>query len=670
MEAKYREEKEKPVEQMNHPSENPAVEYDQRQITYYKGLEGVRKKPHMYIIDTGIAGLHQLVFELVDNSIDEAMAGSCSTVTIILQDNGYVRVEDDGRGIPVDMHAEEKISSLELVLTHLHAGGKMEDKSAYKISGGTHGVGLSVVNALSSHMKVYSFRNGKTYFQEYRKGLKQADVKELDEQAATRGFHVEFKPDETIFETTDFSFDHLASRLRELAYLNRGVTIIFKDLRQLQDTGKERTETYHFEGGISEFVRKFNEHKKAINKKPVYYVKTGNIPGQEDVEVEFAVQYNNQYEETVFCYANNIRNPEGGTHLAGFRTALTRVMNDFIKRLEMDKRFKHTLTGDDVREGLVAVISVKLPQPQFHSQAKTKLVNTDIKGLVDNVVKEGFNRYFDEHPTVIEEILKKSVAAFEAREAARKAREKARGRKTALDNGSLPGKLADCTDTNPENCEIYLVEGDSAGGSAAQGRDRQFQAILPLWGKMLNVEKVRVAREERIFDNEKLQPIIASLGTGIGPDLDLKKLRYHKVIIMADADVDGSHIRTLLLVFFFRYFRKVLEAGHVYIACPPLFRVQKGKTERYVYNEEELEKVMKEMGSERLNIQRYKGLGEMNPDQLWETTMNPETRKIIQIQMEDIVEADRMFDVLLGEEVKPRREFIESHAAFVKNIDV
>ncbi len=630
--------------------------YDAKHIQILKGLEHVRKRPSMYIGSTGPEGLHHLVYEVVDNSIDEALAGYCTAISVTIGKDNVITVKDNGRGIPVDIHPVEKISALEVVMTRLHAGGKF-DKNSYKVSGGLHGVGVSVVNALSEWCDVFVHRDGKIYYQKYKRGVPLDKVKVVGETKA-RGTITRFKPDSQIFKDYNFNFDTLSNRLRELAFLNKGITISITDERPK----KKKEHIFKFEGGVKSFIEFLNKNKNVIQKEPIYF--EGK---KENIEVEVALQYNDGFNETIFTYANNIGTREGGTHLIGFKSALTRTLNDFMKRLNLAKKLEENLSGDDVREGLTAVISVKIPEPQFEGQTKAKLGNSEVKGIVESIVNERLSAYFEENPDVVKKILEKSILAAKARQAARRARELTR-RKTLLETSGLPGKLADCSETDPSKCELYIVEGDSAGGSAKQGRDRQFQAILPLWGKMLNVEKTRI---DKVLANDKLQPIISSLGAGAGSSFDVSKLRYHKVIIMADADVDGSHIRTLLLTFFFRYMKEMVEKGHVYIAMPPLYKITSGRKVFYAYDEEEKEKILKSMrNSNSVSIQRYKGLGEMNPEQLWETTMNPENRNIMKVQLEDAVEAEEIFTTLMGGNVEPRRKFIEENAIAVTNLDV
>ena len=626
--------------------------YSASNITVLKGLEAVRKRPGMYIGSTGPDGLHHLVYEVVDNCIDEAMAGFCDTIYVVLEKDDIVRVEDNGRGIPVDIHPEEGISALELVLTRLHAGGKF-DKGSYKVSGGLHGVGVSCVNALSTWLEATVEKDGKKHFMEFRVGETVAPVKEVG-TSSRRGTTIRWKADPTIFtETTTYNFDVLCGRLRELAFLNSGIKIYFRDERLTNP----KEVLFQFEGGIKQFVTYLNEGKKVIPEAPVF------ISGErDDVQTEVSLQYNDGYNENILTFVNDINTKEGGTHLEGFKTALTVVMNEFLKNnakllKKMEKEEK--LTGEDVRAGLTAVISVKVPEPQFEGQTKTKLGNTEVRGIVQSMVNEQLTLFFEQNPRVIEQILEKAVAEAAARIAARKAKEATR-RKTGMDSFGLPGKLADCSSKNPEECEVYIVEGDSAGGSAKQGRNPKIQAILPLWGKMLNVERTRI---DKVINNEKLQPVIASLGTGIGKDFNIEKLRYHKIIIMADADVDGSHISTLLLTFFFRYMPQLIEHGHVYIAMPPLYKIKHGKKEHYVFSDEERDAVLAGIEG-KADVQRYKGLGEMEWKELKETTMDPANRKMKKVQLIDAVEADHIFSTLMGEEVEPRRKFIEENAIY------
>jgi DNA gyrase subunit B len=637
-----------------------ADSYSAGNIQVLKGLEAVRKRPGMYIGSTGPDGLHHLVYEVVDNSIDEAMAGFCDVITVALEKDDICRVEDNGRGIPVDMHPTEHISALELVLTRLHAGGKF-DKGSYKVSGGLHGVGVSCVNALSIWMEAYVQRDGRKYFQKYQTGIPSSKVEDQG-NSDKNGTTIRWKADKSIFtETTTYNFDILCIRLRELAFLNPGISIIFRDERL--ETPKEIV--FKFEGGIKHFVSYLDEGKTVLPAEPIYINAT-----ESDVLTEVALQYNDGYSENISSYVNDINTREGGTHLDGLKSALTFVMNKFLennqklqKRLDKDEK----LTGDDVRAGLTAVLSVKVPEPQFEGQTKTKLGNSEIRGIVESLVKEKLTLFFEQNPVIIDQILAKSVGEAVARIAARKAKDATR-RKSGLDSFGLPGKLSDCSLKEPEICEVYIVEGDSAGGSAKKGRDSRTQAILPLWGKMLNVEKSRI---DKVMSNEKLQPVIATLGTGIGKDFDIKKLRYHKIIIMADADVDGSHIRTLLLTFFFRYLPQIIEDGYVYLAMPPLFKISYNKKEWYVYDDNEKQNVINSIGidSSKLSVQRYKGLGEMDGTQLWETTMDPSRRKMMRVTIPDAIAADRIFSTCMGEEVEPRRKFIEENAVYA-NLDI
>lgn len=629
--------------------------YDIDNIQVLEGLEGVRKRPSMYIGDTAIQGLHHLVYEAVDNSIDEALIGACKNISVEINKDGSVTIEDDGRGIPVEMHPVHKKTGVELVMTTLHAGGKFDGKS-YRISGGLHGVGISVVNGLSEWLEVEVSRDGNIYYQKYKEGRPITTLEIIGTTDKT-GTKVRFKPDKKIFkQTQEFSFDMLSQRLRELAFINKGVKI------SISDEKSTKQHTFFYEGGIVSFVEYLNENKTPLHDKPIYFSKE-----KEEIEVEIAIQYNDSYLENIFSYANTINTHEGGTHLSGFKSALTRVLNDYARKNNLIKEANFSLSGEDVREGITAVISVKLREPQFEGQTKTKLGNSEVKGIVESIVGEGLDQFCEENPVIIKRIIEKSITAARAREAARKARDLTR-RKSALEIDSLPGKLADCSERNPAQCEIYLVEGDSAGGSAKQGRDRKFQAILPLRGKILNVEKTRL---DRALENEEIKIIITALGAGIGDEnFDIMKIRYHKIIIMTDADVDGSHIRTLLLTFFYRYMPKLVEAGYVFIAQPPLYCAKKAQKEHYVYSDDELAKLLEKIGRKGVNIQRYKGLGEMNPDQLWQTTMNPETRTILQVTLEDTVEADKIFTILMGDKVEPRRHFIQTHALEVRNLDV
>ncbi|MBQ3726967.1 MAG: DNA topoisomerase (ATP-hydrolyzing) subunit B [Selenomonadaceae bacterium] len=627
-------------------------DYGADQIQILEGLEAVRLRPGMYIGSTSERGLHHLVYEVVDNSIDEALAGFCTEITVTIEADNSITVSDNGRGIPVDMHESGK-PAVEVVLTVLHAGGKFGD-GGYKVSGGLHGVGVSVVNALSKSMEVEVRRDGKIYRITFSRGV---TVKPLEVvgTAQDTGTKVHFLPDDEIFTVLEFNFDTLKHRLRELAFLNSGIKISLNDER----TGEKKE--FHFDGGIKSFVEHLNRKKEKINPQPIYF--NGR---RDDAVVEVAMQYTDDFRENIFSYVNNINTEEGGMHLAGFRTALTKVANDFAKRHNLLKSNDNALNGEDVREGLTAVISVKLHNPQFEGQTKTKLGNVEIRSLVSAVVNESLSEFFEENPAITKQILEKAVMAARAREAARKARELTR-RKNALEISSLPGKLADCSVKDPDQAEIYIVEGDSAGGSAKQGRDRRFQAILPLRGKILNVEKARL---DKIFANAEIRTMITAFGTGISEDFDLSKRRYGKIIIMTDADVDGAHIRTLLLTFFYRYMKPLVEHGHVYIAQPPLYQIRKGKSHWYTYSDEELAKKLDEVGRDGATVQRYKGLGEMNPEQLWETTMDPTTRTMLRVEINDAVEADELFTILMGDQVAPRRQFIEENALLVRSLDI
>ena len=631
-------------------------EYTADAIQVLKGLDGVRKRPAMYIGDTSEGGLHELVKEIVNNSIDEAMAGRCSRIDVTITTQGTARVQDNGRGIPTDFHVAENKSGVEVVMTMLHAGGKF-DKKAYQVSGGLHGVGASVVNALSEWCTVEVWQKGKVHLQRYSRGEPETDLEVIGDTDQT-GTVIEFKPDADIFETVEFSFEFIAVRLRELAFLTKGVEINIRDERSGE------TDRYLYEGGVQEFVRFLNEGRSALHPDPIY------LQGERDeVVVEVALQYNDSYQETLFTYANNIKTDEGGTHLVGFRSALTRTINNYATRNNLLKNVKFNISGEDTREGIAAVISVKVPEPQFEGQTKGKLGNSEVKGIVDSFVSEALSTYLEENPDIAKRIVDKIVEAGRAREAARKARELTR-RKGILDGGALPGKLADCSIRDPAQTEIFLVEGDSAGGSAAMARDQSFQAVLPMFGKPLNVEKARI---DRVLGNDKLLPLITALGTSLGEDYNVEKLRYGKVIIMADADVDGSHIRTLIMTFFFRYMRDLIEKGKLYLAQPPLFQVKKGKQEMYAFDQAERDQHIAALGGNGdgrgIAIQRYKGLGEMNPEQLWETTMDPERRTLLQVAIDYAVEADHLFTLLMGEQVEPRREFIEKFALEVKNLD-
>lgn len=671
------------AEKKNKPEKNTEVKggYGADSIQVLKGLEHVRKRPAMYIGDVSSRGLHHLAYEVVDNSIDEALAGFCDKISLTINKDGSITVEDNGRGIPTGMHPTEKKSALEVVMTVLNAGGKF-DRNTYKVSGGLHGVGVSVVNALSKWLKVEVRREGKIFAQDYKAGVPTAPVKEIGKvDSKQTGTKTTFMPDDTIFNTTNIKFEVLEERLRELAYLNKEVTIVIKDERNKKEN------RFHFEGGIKEFVKYIDSSRKSFMKEPIF------IKGERDnTQVEVAFQYNESYNDNIFTYVNDINTHEGGTHLVGFKTALTRTLNNYGSKANIIKSDKIQLTGDDFREGLTCVISTKVPEPQFEGQTKTKLGNSEVKSIVETIVGEQLQSYLEENPSVAKKIIEKCLRAAEAREAARKARELIR-RKNALEFSGLPGKLADCSISDPDHCEIYLVEGDSAGGSAKQGRDRRFQAILPLKGKILNVEK---ARMNKILENDEIKSIITALGAGIGntDEFDESKLRYGKVILMCDADVDGSHIRTLLLTFFYRHMKEIIETGRLYIAQPPLYKIKVNREEHYAYDENEKDQILKrfkvnnkaannepsetevtESGEvvvkgKGISISRFKGLGEMNPEQLWSTTMNPETRTILQVSIDSAVAADKVFETLMGEEVEPRRDFIEKNAKYVKNLDI
>jgi len=671
-------------------------EYSAQDITVLKGLEPVRQRPAMYIGDVSVRGLHHLVYEVVDNSIDEALAGYAKYISVSINKNGSITVIDDGRGIPTGIHPGEKRSALDVVMTVLHAGGKF-DKNTYKVSGGLHGVGVSVVNALSEYLEAEIRRDGKVWFQRYRKGKPAGEVKVTGKMDGKKtGTKVTFMPDGTIFKNRTYKFETLAERLRELAFLNPDVKLRIVDLRE----GEEQEEVFHFKGGISEFVKYIDATRPSIIRKAFYAKGTAMDEGDRAVEAEIAFQYNDQFNENVFSYVNNINTMEGGTHLVGFRTALTRSLNNYAYKNNHVKENGVQLTGDDFREGLTAVLSVKVQEPQFEGQTKTKLGNSEIKGIIEGIVGDQLNTWLEQNPGDGKRIIDKCLRAAEAREAARKARDLTR-RKNALESSSLPGKLADCSINDPEHCELYIVEGDSAGGSAKQGRDRRFQAILPIKGKILNVEKARL---HKILENEEIRCIFTAIGSGVGEEFDASRIRYHKLIIMCDADVDGSHIRTLLLTLFFRYMKELVELGHIYIAQPPLYKIKKGKQEAYAYDEEERIEIIKRFKSDKkkdnekqvdakavveagtdgsgevpgggvmipggMLISRFKGLGEMNPDQLWSTTMNPETRTILQVTIENAADADRTFSILMGDAVEPRRDFIEKNAKYVRNLDV
>jgi DNA gyrase subunit B len=626
--------------------------YDSDKIQVLEGLESVRKNPGMYIGSTDIRGLHHLLYEVVDNSIDEALAGYCTNVKVTLHKNGSVSEADNGRGIPVDIHEKYKKPGVELVLTTLYSGGKF-DGQAYKVSGGLHGVGVSCVNALSKWLEIKVRRNGKEYQQRYERGKTVTDLKIIG-KAKDTGTTVTFLPDREIFETSDFDYDTIITRLREMAFLNAGLQI------EITDERTDKHEVFRYDGGVSEFVLHINKNKTTLYPKPIY------IQGEKDsVQVEIAIQYTDGYTENIFTFANNINTIEGGAHLVGFKGALTRVLNDYGRKNKLyDESF--SLTGEDSREGVTAIISVKVRKPQFEGQTKTKLGNSEVKGIVESVAYEKLSEFFEENPTVAHVIIEKAVLSSKAREAARKARELTR-RKGLLESSALPGKLADCSTRDPSQSEIYLVEGDSAGGSAKQARDTEFQAILPLRGKILNVEK---ARMDKILKSEEILHLITAIGTGFAEEFNIENARYHRIILMTDADVDGEHIRTLLLTFFFRYMRPLIERGYLYIAQPPLYKITKGKTVEYAYSEQERIQKIKQLGTTGLNIQRYKGLGEMNPEQLWETTMDPESRLMMQVTIENAVEADELFTILMGEAVEPRKLFIETHAKDVENLDI
>ncbi|HXI33056.1 MAG TPA: DNA topoisomerase (ATP-hydrolyzing) subunit B [Gemmatimonadales bacterium] len=635
-------------------------DYQADSIQVLKGLEAVRRRPAMYIGSVSSRGLHHLVYEVVDNSVDEALAGFATAIDVTIHPDNAVTVVDNGRGIPVDIHKTEKKPGVEVALTVLHAGGKF-DKNTYKVSGGLHGVGVSVVNALSEKLEVWVDRDGKRHHMAFERGDTKKKLEVVGKAKGT-GTTVWFKPDTSIFTETRFDFNTLANRLRELAFLNKALTITLKDERK----GQAKTETYYYKGGLAEFVKWVLGNRRPLHPKPITFEAT-----REDVEVEGAVQYDDQYSENTFTFVNNINTHEGGTHLTGFKAALTRTINEWAKKDGLLKKEEFTLSGDDVREGLNTVLHVKVKQPQFEGQTKTKLGNSEVEGIVKSVVNEALGDFFDKYPSVARAIIAKAVSAARAREAARKARELVRKR-SGLEAGLLPGKLADCSLTDPKLCEIYLVEGDSAGGSAKQGRDRSFQAILPLRGKILNVQKARI---DKILSNEEIRTIITAIGTGVAEDFKVTEARYHKIIIMTDADVDGAHIRTLLLTFFYKEMKELIDAGYIYIAQPPLFRVARGKEEFYAYDEKERETFSKRLGNGaeghgNIIIQRYKGLGEMNPDQLWRTTMDPKTRTILKVGMEDAAEASFLFETLMGDEVEPRRKFIEENAKFVRNLDI
>ena len=636
-------------------------EYGADQIQVLEGLEAVRKRPGMYIGSTSVRGLHHLVYEIVDNCVDEAMAGYCTEINVVIEPGNIISVEDNGRGIPVEVHPKTGISTAETVYTVLHAGGKFGGDSGYKVSGGLHGVGASVVNALSNWTEVTIQRDGGIYQMYFEKGK---TVKKLEKIGSSKktGTKVRFIADDTIFETQNFDYETLETRFREIAFLTKGLKITIEDKRE--ETPKMAE--FCFEGGLKSFVEYLNKNKEKLHKTPIYIERNGETP------VEIAIQYTTSYTENIHTFVNNINTVEGGTHLEGFKRALTKVFNDYARSHNFLKEKDSNLQGEDIREGITAVVSVKVREPQFEGQTKTKLGNSEVTGVVQSMVNEALSTFLEENPNVAKAILEKCVSASRAREAARKARELVR-RKSALETSTLPGKLADCSSKISEECEVYIVEGDSAGGSAKQGRDRKFQAILPLWGKMLNVEK---ARADKIYGNDKLNPVIVAIGAGIGNEFDITKIRYGKVIIMADADVDGAHIRTLMLTFFFRYMRPLIENGNVYLAQPPLYKLsKKGMQDIYRYTDEDLDKAYKDLEEkgiqrDQLGLQRYKGLGEMNPEQLWDTTMNPETRILVKVTMDDAIKADEIFTLLMGDEVEPRREFIQANAKYVQNLDI
>ena len=634
--------------------EENKITYDENQIQVLEGLEAVRKRPGMYIGSTSLRGLHHLVYEIVDNSIDEALAGYCKNIKIYIHKDNSITVKDDGRGMPVGIHPKMKKSTVEVIMTVLHAGGKFGG-GGYKVSGGLHGVGASVVNALSEECDVTVTRDGEVWRQTYSRGNVTSELVKIGTNNES-GTTVHFKPDATIFEDTVYDFDTLSQRLRELAFLNKGINITLVDERN------DVSESYHYEGGIKSFVSYLNRNKESLHEEPVY------VEGIKDgISVEVALQYHDGYNENIFTFANNIDTVEGGTHLVGFKTALTRVINDYAKKFGHLKESDKNLSGDDIREGLTAVVSVKISEPQFEGQTKTKLGNTEVRGVVESIAGEGIAIFLEENPAVGKIIVEKALLASRARDAARKARELTR--KSVLERNSLPGKLADCSSKDPKECEIYIVEGDSAGGSAKQGRDRSFQAILPLRGKIMNVEKQRL---DKILGSDTIRSLVTAIGAGIGPELDIEKIRYNRIIIMTDADVDGAHIRTLLLTFFYRYMRELVEKGHVYIAQPPLYKISKGKKEQYAYSDKESEIILEEFGGKdsSVNIQRYKGLGEMNATQLWDTTMDPETRILLRADIEDAILADEVFTILMGDKVEPRREFIQKNAKKVSNLDI
>lgn len=636
--------------------------YGAEQIQVLEGLEAVRKRPGMYIGSTSVRGLHHMVYEIVDNGVDEALAGYCTEINVVIEPGNVISVQDNGRGIPVEIHPKTHISTAETVYTVLHAGGKFGGDSGYKVSGGLHGVGASVVNALSAWTEVTIERDGGIYNMKFEKGKTTQKLEKIGESKRT-GTLVRFLADDTIFESLEYEYEVLEKRLREIAFLTKGLKITLEDKRDSENVKKAE---FCYEGGLVSFVEFLNKNKEKIHPTPIYIERAGEVP------VEIAIQYTTAYNENIYTFVNNINTVEGGTHLEGFKRALTKVFNDYARNHNIIKEKEANLQGEDIREGITAVVSVKVKEPQFEGQTKTKLGNSEVTGVVQSMVNDALATFLEENPKIAKAILEKCVSASRAREAARKARELVR-KKAATETATLPGKLADCSSKNPEECEVYIVEGDSAGGSAKQGRDRKFQAILPLWGKMLNVEK---ARADKIYGNDKLNPVILAVGAGIGPDFDITKIRYGKVIIMADADVDGAHIRTLLLTFFFRYMRPLIENGNVFLAQPPLYKLsKKGMEDIYCYTDEDLDKAYKELEEkgitrDQLGLQRYKGLGEMNPEQLWETTMNPESRILVKVTMDDAIKADETFTLLMGDEVEPRREFIQQNAKYVKNLDI
>ncbi len=636
--------------------------YGAEQIQVLEGLEAVRKRPGMYIGSTSVRGLHHMVYEIVDNGVDEALAGYCTEINVTIEPGNIISVQDNGRGIPVEIHPKTHISTAETVYTVLHAGGKFGGDSGYKVSGGLHGVGASVVNALSSWTEVTIERDGGIYNMKFEKGKTVKKLEKIGESKKT-GTLVRFLADDTIFESLEYEYEVLEKRLREIAFLTKGLKITLEDKRDEENIKKAE---FCYEGGLISFVEFLNKNKEKIHPIPIYIEKAGEVP------VEIAIQYTTSYSENIYTFVNNINTVEGGTHLEGFKRALTKVFNDYARSHNILKEKDNNLQGEDIREGITAVVSVKVKEPQFEGQTKTKLGNSEVTGVVQSMVNDALATFLEENPQIAKAILEKCVSASRAREAARKARELVR-KKNSMETSTLPGKLADCSSKNPEECEVYIVEGDSAGGSAKQGRDRKFQAILPLWGKMLNVEK---ARADKIYGNDKLNPVILAVGAGIGADFDITKIRYGKVIIMADADVDGAHIRTLLLTFFFRYMRPLIENGNVFLAQPPLYKLsKKGMEDLYCYTDEDLAKAYEDLeqkgiAREQLALQRYKGLGEMNPEQLWETTMNPETRILVKVTMDDAIKADETFTLLMGDEVEPRREFIEQNAKYVQNLDI